>query len=96
MDKSIFRQACIGELKRLKRVRTYNMDKRVIQKLLMLLQNRKPQTVMVYIPLGIEINILSLIKKLRKEGVTLLVPFMEGESFSLVKYRLPLSVKNLV
>ena len=94
MDKSIFRQACIGELKKLKRVRTYSMDKRVIKKLLALLQSRKPKTVMLYIPLGIEINILSLIKKLRKEGATLLVPFMEGESFSLVKYRLPLSVKK--
>jgi len=52
------------------------------------------KTIMLYIPLKIEVNILSLIIKLRKEKKTLLVPFMEGNSFSLVKYRLPLKIKK--
>ncbi|MCK5855539.1 MAG: 5-formyltetrahydrofolate cyclo-ligase, partial [Sulfurovaceae bacterium] len=42
----------------------------------------------------IEINISDLIKWLRKENVTLLVPFMVGKSFRLVKYRLPLKIKK--
>ena len=49
---------------------------------------------MLYIPLKIEINIFSLITQLRKEGVTLLVPFMEGKSFKMVPYRLPLKKKK--
>lgn len=94
MDKSIFRKHCMDELKQLNRLRTYRMDKVVVQRLKDVIQQKQAKTVMLYLPLRIEINIYNLITQLRKEGVTLLVPFMEGKSFRLVKYRLPLSVKN--
>ncbi len=49
---------------------------------------------MLFIPLKNEVNINPLIKRLRREGKTLYVPFMEGKSFKLVKYRLPLHKKR--
>ncbi|NPA50147.1 MAG: 5-formyltetrahydrofolate cyclo-ligase, partial [Epsilonproteobacteria bacterium] len=45
--------------------------------------------VMLYIPLKSEVDINWLIKRLRMEKVEIFVPFMEGESFKLVKYKLP-------
>jgi 5-formyltetrahydrofolate cyclo-ligase len=41
-----------------------------------------------------EVNIMPLILRLRREKRAILVPFMEGESFRLVKYRLPLKRKK--
>jgi 5-formyltetrahydrofolate cyclo-ligase len=41
-----------------------------------------------------EVDIYPLIKRLRKEKKNLYVPFMEGKSFRLVKYRLPLRKKQ--
>jgi len=38
--------------------------------------------------------VMPLIRRLRREGIVVLVPFMEGESFRLVKYRLPLQTKK--
>jgi len=49
---------------------------------------------MLYLPLKMEINLYPLIQQLRKENKTLYVPFMEGKSFRLVKYRLPLYTKQ--
>jgi 5-formyltetrahydrofolate cyclo-ligase len=50
--------------------------------------------ILLYIPLKIEVDIKPLIRRLRREKRLLLVPFMEGESFSLVKYRMPLERKQ--
>lgn len=49
---------------------------------------------MLYLPLGMEVNLYPLIVRLRKEQKNLYVPFMEGASFRLVKYRLPLRKKQ--
>ncbi len=94
MDKKTFRKICIDGLKSKKEVNTYKLDKIVMQKLLIYIKRNKSRVIMLYIPLGIEVNILSLIRTLRKEKKTILVPFMEGESFRLVKYRLPLNIKK--
>jgi len=94
MDKKNFRKICLDRLKRKNQVNSYKLDKIVLQKLSKYLQNNDANVIMLYIPLKIEVNISSLIVKLRKEKKTLLVPFMEGESFALVKYRLPLNIKQ--
>jgi len=93
MDKKSFRKICIDRLKK-RQNNTYKLDKMVINKLLYIIRRSKSKTIMLYIPLGIEVNITSLIIQLRKEKKIVLVPFMEGESFSLVKYRLPLNIKQ--
>jgi len=94
MDKKIFRKICLERLKRKNQINSYKLDKIVLKKLDKYLQNSDAKVIMLYIPLEIEVNILSLIIRLRKEKKTLLVPFMEGESFALVKYRLPLNIKK--
>lgn len=94
MDKKTFRKICIKRLKEKNQGNNYKLDKMVIGKLSTIIEESGSKVIMLYIPLKIEINILNLIVKLRKEGKVLLVPFMEGESFSLVKYRLPLNIKQ--
>jgi len=94
MDKKTFRKICIERVKKRSRVNGYKSDKVLNNKLYRLIKSQKSQRIMLYIPLKIEINISSLILKLRREKKILLVPFMEGESFSLVKYRLPLIRKQ--
>ena len=94
MDKENFRKKCLDKLKRKKKVNSYKLDKMVEKQLLSLIKNRGSKAIMLYIPLKMEVNIFSLITKLRKEKKLVLVPFMEGKSFSLVKYRLPLKIKK--
>lgn len=94
MDKKIFRKKCIDRLKVKNRINSFYLDKIVIKNLFKLIEERDCKVIMLYIPLAIEINIDILIKKLRREKKTLLVPFMEGKSFRLVKYRLPLKIKK--
>ncbi|MBD3792554.1 MAG: 5-formyltetrahydrofolate cyclo-ligase [Campylobacterales bacterium] len=94
MDKQKFRSQCIHQLKAMNPAQKYYADKVVSNALYRLIKQSQAKVVMLYIPLKIEINIINLLYRLRKEGLTLLVPFMEGKSFRLVKYRLPLSVKN--
>ncbi len=94
MDKKSFRVACIEKLKKIRKNSYYSSDKRLNRWLYKEIKKRKCKVVMLYIPLSTEINISDLIKWLRKENVTLLVPFMVGKSFRLVKYRLPLKIKK--
>ena len=94
MDKITFRKICLARLKRRKRVQNYKHDNEANRRLYRYIQLIEAKVVMLYLPLKIEVNINPLIKKLRREGKVLLVPFMEGESFSLVKYRLPLKIKK--
>lgn len=94
MDKQQFRKHCLEQLRAKNRVNNYILDKLVVKELLSFIKYRNAKVIMLYIPLKIEINIYGLITRLRKEKKTLLVPFMEGKSFRLVKYRLPLRKKK--
>ena len=69
-------------------------DKRINALLYRMIKMRSTRSVMLYIPLAMEVDVMPLIRRLRREGITVLVPFMEGESFRLVKYRLPLRTKK--
>jgi len=94
MEKQKFRKRCLDKLKRKKNPNRYKLDKILVKKLSFLIKNRASRVVMLYIPLKTEVNIFSLITWLRKEKKVVLVPFMEGKSFRLVKYRLPLKIKK--
>ncbi len=94
MDKNSFRKECIERLKAQNSVRNYYGDKIISNILYKYIKKNRLKVIMLYIPLKIEINIYSLIKQLRMEKITLLVPFMEGKSFRLVKYRLPIKIKK--
>ncbi|CAA6817417.1 MAG: 5-formyltetrahydrofolate cyclo-ligase (EC [uncultured Sulfurovum sp.] len=94
MDKKTFRKICIERAKSNRNINTYKLDKDLSNTLYKLIKKQKQKIIMLYIPLKIEVNISDLSFRLKKEKKTLLVPFMEGESFSLVKYRLPLNKKQ--
>ena len=94
MTKQHFRKKSLQRLKRLSWQRRYLADKQINSMLYHMIKSRGAKRVMLYIPLRMEVDVMPLIRKLRREGILVLVPFMEGESFRLVKYRLPLQTKK--
>ena len=92
--KKQFRVDSLQKLKKLSKNRRYYSDKMIINQLYREIKKENFKQIMLYLPLEIEVNIYPLINRLRKEGKLLFVPFMKGESFKLVKYRLPLKRKK--
>jgi 5-formyltetrahydrofolate cyclo-ligase len=93
--KDSFRCQCLANLKKAStNIRYKTRDKQIITKLYEIIKSTKAQTIMLYIPIKIEVDIKPLITRLRKEKKIIYAPFMEGESFRLVKYRLPLTKKR--
>jgi len=92
--KSQFRKNCLQRLKKISEKKAYIRDKYILDALYRLIHKDRAENIMLYLPLKIEVNIYPLIKQLRKEKKILYVPFMEGSSFRLVKYRLPLYKKQ--
>jgi len=55
----------------------------------------KPKRLLLYIPMNMEVDVQPLINRLRREGkIEVYVPYMVGDSFKAVKYRLPLNRKK--
>jgi len=94
IDKNTFRTACIDCLKQAQNIRKIKKDKSVLKKLYQIIRKDNAQNILLYIPMDMEVNLYPLIALLRKEKKNIYVPFMEGESFRLVRYRLPLRKKQ--
>ncbi len=94
MQKDKFRKWALKRLNSLSSQQRYIRDKKINSKLYEIIKRAKASSVMLYIPLDIEVDTLPLINRLRREGIDLLVPFMVDSSFTLVKYRLPLYKKR--
>jgi len=94
MRKEEFRNDCLKQLKKDSKKRTYIKDKKILNDLYHYLIDIEAENIMLYLPLKMEVDVYPLIKRLRKEKKNLYVPFMEGKSFRLVKYRLPLHKKQ--
>ena len=93
--KSDFRKSCIKRLKFASVTSKYYKDKIVLKKLEDFINRNETKNILLYIPLGIEVDVNPLIKKLRKiKNKNVYVPYMEGDSFKIVKYRLPLQKKK--
>jgi len=93
-DKNSFRTHCLGRLKKASQQGSYKKDKVILRRLSATIDAQRANTILLYLPLEMEVNLYPLILKLRKEKKQLYVPFMEGKSFRLVKYRLPLRKKQ--
>ena len=91
--KRVFRKIVLSKLKK-KKVNNYKIDKVLINEIYIFIKKRKIKNIMIFIPLKSEPNIAPLIKLLRESGYNLYVPFIQEESFKLVKYRLPLIKKK--
>ncbi|OYY30614.1 MAG: 5-formyltetrahydrofolate cyclo-ligase [Sulfurovum sp. 28-43-6] len=93
-QKKAFRAQCLRQLEKASGYGSYFKDKKTVALLYDIIKERKAKEVMAYLPLKSEVNLYGLITRLRKEKRVLYVPFMEGASFRLVKYRLPLKTKQ--
>ena len=93
ITKDTFRKESIAILKRTENISKYRKNMVVLRDLEKIIDLLKPKTILLYLPLGFEVDIRKLILKYRKK-LLIVVPFMEGKSFKMVKYRLPLSVKK--
>jgi 5-formyltetrahydrofolate cyclo-ligase len=92
-SKSKFRKYALSRIKK-RKTSWYKTDRIINSELYNIVSKNGYKTIMLFIPLKNEVNINPLIKRLKREGKTLYVPFMEGKSFKLVKYRLPLHKKR--
>jgi len=88
-DFRTFARARLGAVKN-----SYKRDKLVEKKILSLLSHLKVRSVLLYVPLPIEANVNGVIATCRRKKCKVYVPFMEGVSFKMVKWRLPLSTKK--
>ncbi len=93
-QKRAFRKESIAILRANIGVGAYKKDHLVREALYQYIIKSDARHIMLYLPLVMEVNLYPLIAKLRRENKSLYVPFMEGKSFRLVKYRLPLQKKR--
>ncbi len=94
MKKKHFREHCLKRLKKASDTGSYRKDKMVLDRLYQLIVQNNAHKIMLYLPMKTEVNLYPLILQLRKEKRELYVPFMEGKSFRVVKYRYPLERKR--
>lgn len=92
--KSDFRKLCIKKLEFSSHFSKYYKDKKTVEKLEKFIKLHNFKNILLYIPMSMEVDVLPLINRLRKEQVNIFVPFMVKDSFKLVKYRLPLKKKR--
>lgn len=92
--KNAFRQQCLKRLQKASGSGSYKKDKMILQHLRAYIDAQNAKIILLYLPLKTEVNLTPLIRQLRKRKKRLYVPFMEGKSFRLVKYRLPLYKKQ--
>lgn len=89
MAKEIFRKKCIARLKVSARNARYAKDKKISLKIEKIIKKTRAKSILFYLPMEIEVDLLPIIKKYKKK-LKILVPFIEEESFKMVEYRLPL------
>lgn len=93
-SKKLFRQECLKKMNKLSLSHSYSKDKKIVQTLYAIIEQYNAKNIMLFLPMRTEVDLYPLIRHLRREGKMLYVPFMEGKSFRLVKYRLPLKKKK--
>ena len=93
LSKTTFRKNCLKKLKNASKHNKLYKSSLVSKKLLKLLKGKKRQKILLYYPLPMEADIIKVIKKLR-QNCDIYIPFMVGESFKMVPFRLPLKKKK--
>ena len=93
LSKVQFRQNCLDKMKKLPQHNKLYRNHLVNKKLLRELKNKKNRSILFYYPLDFEADIRKTLIKMRKIS-DVYVPFMQGESFKMVPFRLPLDKKK--
>ena len=90
-SKEKFREYCKRRLKRAVTKNRIKRDRITSRKIANLIKSLKAKNILFYIPLKSEVDVLKLLQSVRRETQkNIFVPFMEGVSFKMVKFRLPL------
>ena len=93
LTKTEFRKKCLKNVKKStnhnKIYKNYSLNKKLMNQL----NGIKNQKILFYYPLVIEADIRKTLNLLRKK-CDVYLPFMQGESFKMVPYRLPLKRKK--
>lgn len=93
--KSDFRKSCIKRLEFSSKNSKYYKDKIIIKKLENFIKASEVKNILLYVPLGTEVDVKPLINKFRKyKNKNIYVPYMHDLSFKIVKFRLPLHGKK--
>ena len=89
--KEDFRKYCLNRLRFFSRSVRRKKSKDICFSILNIISFYNPKTILLYIPLSMEVDVQPLINILRKrKNIEVYVPYMQGETFVPVKYRLPL------
>jgi len=93
LSKSTFRQNCLQKLKSASKHNRLYKTSLLNKKLLSVLKKSKRAKILFYYPLPMEANIIKTLNILR-QNCDIYIPFMVGESFKMVPFRLPLKKKK--
>ncbi|WP_201352978.1 5-formyltetrahydrofolate cyclo-ligase [Hydrogenimonas urashimensis] len=93
MDKKTFRKQCLAKLQKAEKNGRLNRNRKVLKRIDMIIRKYNPKSILFYLPMSHEVDVRPLFRRLRRDR-KIYVPFMEGESFKLVQYRLPLKKKR--
>ena len=93
LNKTTFRQNSLKTLRNSAKHNRYYKNFLVNKELQAVLKSKKRQKILFYYPLDLEVDILKTLKKLRKNN-DIYIPFMVGQSFKMVPFRLPLRKKK--
>jgi len=93
LTKNSFRNRCLKKMRIVSQHNKIYRNKKINQKLLKELKGMKNKKILFYYPLGFEANIIDTLLYMRK-SCEIYIPFMEGESFKMVLFRLPLKQKK--
>jgi len=89
--KEDFRKYCLKRLQFFSKKARIKKDKNICSSILNIISFYNPRTILLYIPLSMEVDVQPLINILRKRrDIEVYVPYMQGKTFVPVKYRLPL------
>jgi 5-formyltetrahydrofolate cyclo-ligase len=93
LTKTIFREKCIKKIQNASQHNKIYKKYRVNQQLMEFLKDLKGKHILFFYPLRSEPNIKMTLAKMRKNN-HIYIPFMEGESFKMVPFRMPLKKKK--
>ncbi len=89
LTKAIFRKECFKKIKNNPKHNKFYRDAVLNLKLTKELKKLKGKKILFYYPLPFEASLVKTLQKMRKNN-EIYVPFMQGESFKMVPFRLPL------
>lgn len=93
LTKSIFRQNCLEKIKNSPKHNRIYKHAKINKELIKELKKFKNKKILFYTSLPFEANTAKSIKIMRRK-YDIFVPFMEGESFKMVPFRLPLKKRK--